>query len=225
MSDDGCVWVRTAPSVSGKTYVVSVEYSEDLVVSLNRSEARDYANTVIAASTAARHDAAVYMQLVESGVDDNLAAGVVASLRADRAPVGRVLPVFELRPGVGNHGPFLVVLLAGEAAGQWTPAQAETHATGVLASVAAADLDQAYYRALRGSVGLEEEPARNAVAALARRVNTDPVAEELARIGSYLVDDMWAHHNDCAVVGDATGKRDCNCGLLNVLNELQVRAS
>lgn len=165
------VWVRTQPSASGKTYVVSIDFTDDLSVTLKPSEAAAYAAAVLAAGMYAAHDAAVLVQLTELGLTTVEAAGAIRTLRDSRAPVPTTGTALALEPGVTAEGkPFLVILLAGEREGQWTVADARTHAQHVLEAVHAADLDAAYRRYLVGTVGLDEATAIAAVNDLVGRV-------------------------------------------------------
>lgn len=173
IDDDEFVWVRTHPSSSGRSYVVTVEYSKDVAVTIKPSEGEMYAGYVLASAMRAAHDAAVFAQLTTRGLSSDLAAQTILSLRADRPDLVRVARVpVELVPGVNDAGdPFLVLVLAGEEVAQWTVEDARSHAHGVLEAVSAADLDAAYYRHLIGVVGVEEPTARAVVGDLLGRVS------------------------------------------------------
>lgn len=167
----GTVWVRTQPSASGRTYVVTIDFTDDLSRTLKPTEASEHARYVLAAAMQADHDAAVFRQLSDHGLELEAIAETVRALREDRPPLRTAQRELTLEPGVNPEGgPFIRVSLDGQAIGQWTVADARSHAQGVLEAVHAADLDAAYYRHLVGVVGLDEPTARAAVGDLLGRV-------------------------------------------------------
>lgn len=173
----GHVWLRSAPSADGSTYVVTLEVSADRVLTLTPTLAVAYASAVLAAAARADYDAAVLRQLTSAdglGVDHRTAAGLLAdSVRPDRPPLPDPTDgMLTLTPGVSltpdrQLRPFLVVNLDGQPAGQWTPDDARAHAMTALEAVAVADLDAGYYRALIGPVGTDPDAARRVVDNLA----------------------------------------------------------
>lgn len=165
MSD--AVWVKTEPAVDGSTYVVTVEATNDVAVTLDPERATRYAWGVLDAAHRAAYDAAVLKQMTRKLKLDLSAAGqLVTDLRNDRPDLdhGATAPLI-LEPGVTKTlKPFLKVSLSnGNVLGQWSFEDARQHALHVLESVKVADLDGAYHRALVGQVGIDSERARNVV--------------------------------------------------------------
>ena len=161
----GVVWVRTEPTVDGSGYVVTLEASDDVAVTLTPDVALRHAQGVLAAAHRAAYDAAVLRQMTQKFNFALSDAGKLAmELRSDRPPLDPTdtAPLW-LEPGVKlDLKPFLIVHINGERVGQWDVDQAERHAHIVLAAVGVADLDSGYYRMLR-STGVEEPQARAAV--------------------------------------------------------------
>ncbi|GAB3988822.1 hypothetical protein [Nocardioides marmoraquaticus] len=183
-ADRDTVWVRTDVDHDTGGYVVTVSAGEDRARAFKPPQAMRYAAAVTAVAAQAEHDAAVGRQTqalaAEQGEQAALehAAGVVNLLRGDRASVApNVTYPIRLTPGVNPKlEPFITVAVDGDQRlGQWTPAAARAHAMHVLESVAVADLDAAYYRALRGQVGLDEATARAAVSQLQNHRNNTEV--------------------------------------------------
>lgn len=161
--------VFVASDVTDHGYVATLSVDADQTRVLTPAESIRYAAAVLDAAARAEYDGAVFAQM--SGIDGigtQSAAMLVLDLRKDRPPLdGDALTPLGLEPSVNPEGkPFLVVSIAGEKVGQWTPAEARGHALNVLEVVAAVDLDSAYYRLLRGIVGLDEHRARNIVSEL-----------------------------------------------------------
>jgi hypothetical protein len=159
------VWVKTEPTVDGSAYVVTLEASDDVAVTLDPERALRYAWGVLDAAHRAAYDAAIVKQLTAIGVEVQAAAVVVNDVRVDRPPLDSAsTEPMDFEPGVAAGGePFLVVLINGERVGQWTVQDARGHALAILESVVVADLDGGYYRALIGGVGLDENRARQVV--------------------------------------------------------------
>lgn len=164
------VWIRTAPTVDGSGYVVTVEASADRAVVLTPDRALRYASAVLGAVQRAEYDAAVVRQLTAVLSDKSEAARMVIDLRGARPPLDvEATAPLAVEPGVNSrHEPFLHLRVDGELDGQWTLPDARQHALTVLEAVGAADLDSGYYRALRGSIGLEEGEARAVVEDVAK---------------------------------------------------------
>lgn len=174
-ADRDTVWVRTDVDHDTGGYVVTVTAGADRARALKPPQAMRYAAAITAIAAQAEHDAAVGRQTQALAADQGEqgalehAAGIVNLLRSDRAPVApNVTYPIRLTPGVNPQlQPFITVAVDGDQRlGQWTPAAARAHAMHVLESVAVADLDAAYYRALRGQVGLDDATARAAVSQL-----------------------------------------------------------
>lgn len=169
--DEQAVWVRTQPSTSGRTYVVSIDFNADTSATLNPAAAAAYASGVLTAAMRAAHDAGVFTQLTERGIPEADVARTILDLRNDRPDLPSTGTSLALVPGVNPQGvPFLVVEIDGKATGQWTVEDGRNHATHVLEAVHAADLDAAYHRYLMGVIGLDNESATAAVDDLAGRV-------------------------------------------------------
>lgn len=167
MSDS--VWIKTEPTFDGSAYVVTLEASDDVAVTLDPDRALRYAWGVLDAAHRAAYDAAVMRQL-GSLTSQEAAGQIVKELRDDRPSLdSQVTKPMSFEPGVSvfTGEPFLVVIINGKRVGQWSFDDAREHALAVLENVAVADLDGAYYRALVGSVGLDEPRARNVVADIA----------------------------------------------------------
>ncbi|MGH3813433.1 MAG: hypothetical protein ACRDUV_13425, partial [Pseudonocardiaceae bacterium] len=171
MSDS--VWIKSEPTVDGTAYVVTLEASDDVAVTLTPERALRYAWGVLDAAHRASYDAAVLAQLTSVGrqqLSVETVAQMVIDMREDRPPLDEAATApLRFEPGVSQakQHPFLGIYLNGERLGQWAVADAREHAMAVLEAVVVADLDGGYYRALTGLVGLEEPRARNVVADIA----------------------------------------------------------
>lgn len=136
-----------------------------------RDQVNDYVAGVLAVASWADHDAAVVRQLIANGGDQTLVAHVILALRDLRRPAPGDTRPLELAGGVSSDGecrPFLVVSLAGERVGQWTPVDAQRHCVAVLGLLATVDLDDAYHEFLTTEMGLEPERAQAVVNGLQR---------------------------------------------------------
>lgn len=168
MSDH--IWVRTDRGIGGHGYRISVEFTEDTAVGLSPTEAHDYVDAIYMALAWAEYDAAVFRQLtLKLGMDNTAAAGTLQEIRARRAPLTTAGPL-ELVPGVSvfTGKAFLVIQVYGEKIGQWSPADARHHASGILDAIAVAPLDDAYHATLTGDVGVTEAVADQVLDDLAR---------------------------------------------------------
>ena len=172
-SDDkeDSVWIRTEPSVDGKTFMVTVEFTEDRSITLDRQGAFEYAHAILTAVQYAEYDAAVYQQMKSRIPDEQTAMQLVVDMRAERPePDFSNYAPFALAPGVSmwSGKAFLRVMLDGKTAGQWELDAAREHAMMAIEALIVADLDNAYLKILKGLVGLEDEKARQVVADLVR---------------------------------------------------------
>jgi len=161
------VWVTTSIPPSAAGYVVTLEASADLARTLTPDESLTYAAGVLAAAARAEYDAAVLAQMTSEklGLPMQVAAEVIQELRKDRPPLDPAITwPFTFEPGVTKElHPFIKIICGGEPIGQWDVSDARSHAMGVLQSVAVADLDSAYLRALVGSVGLDRNRGMHVV--------------------------------------------------------------
>lgn len=179
MSDDTPtgIWV-TSDVLPDGTYGLTVQYTDDVAVSFDRATATAYAREVFDAATAAAYDAAVVDQFNQLSNDTNAERRVAATghvvhqLRATRPPLDQdALGILALTPGVSAYTgrPFLHCSLLGHPLRwQWSPADAEQHATQVMQGVAVAHLDGVYRRFLVEEIGLDEGTARATVGDLAK---------------------------------------------------------
>lgn len=157
----------------GRTYIVTVHLDGNTARTLDRDQGYAWASTVLAAATRAEHDAAVFRQLTRTvGLPQHLAASFLAGLRADRPELDAdTTAPMRIEPGVAVHGePFLAVFINDTQVGQWTCADARSHATGILEVVTAVDLDAAYFRYMVSAMGTDATEARNIVSDLARHI-------------------------------------------------------
>ncbi len=168
MPEPAAIWVVSDVAPDG-TYVTTVQATDDIAVTLNRRRATAYATALLTAIGYAEYDAAVYRQLVHLGIGEGLAAQCIADLRADRPPINdfataplRFVPLVT----AGKKEPALYLELNGDRIAQWTAADGRQHAGHVLEVSVGVDLDAAYYRFLRGTVGLDDGRARAVVGTL-----------------------------------------------------------
>lgn len=157
-------WVRTQPTPDGKGYAVVLEFTDDVSASVTPEEAHRYTAAVMAAVARAEYDAAVLRQLTAL-VDEGSAVQAISDMRQDRIPLDfDMCRPFWVAPGVNQEGkPFLHLMLDDKPFGQWSIGAAKRHAINVLECVAGADLDAAYLRYLKGTVGLPENSALGAI--------------------------------------------------------------
>jgi hypothetical protein len=187
-NDTGAVWVAAWALPKGGGYGVRIRVG-DLNWTMTPDRALAYAAAVIRAAVTAEHDAAVFGLLtVRLGLDVRTAGQVIAAdLRPDRPPLDADTAPLEFRPGItvtepvaAPRGvrPFVGMWAGGKQIGQFTPADCRHHATSVLDTVAAADLDSAFRRLLVGPLDLDEARASQVIASLAEHW---PAAEEPRR--------------------------------------------
>lgn len=165
-SEQTLVWIRTEPTVDGKSFMVVIEIDEDHAITLDRENANAYAYAILEAVARASYDAAVYSQIrTRISEDPHVAGHLIVDLREERPPIDfSIMAPMSFRDGVNQKGkPFLTILFNDEPAGQWDLQDAREHALGVLEAIVVAELDSGYLRALRGLVGLPEGTARNTV--------------------------------------------------------------
>lgn len=159
------LWIISEPTPLGETYIVSMNL-DDRAWALPPDDAYAWARYVMATATRADHDAAIVRQLLKTGLDRDASVQLVRELRADRPPLVQGNQPIRLEPGVSSDGEFrgfVAMYVDDEQVGQMDPLQAQEHATVVLGVLETADLDSAYYRALRGTVGLGEGTSRAVV--------------------------------------------------------------
>lgn len=167
----GVVWIKTEPTMDGTGYVVTLDASDDVSVTLTPTDALRHAQGVLAAAQRAAYDAAVMRQMTRSWqFPFQDARNLLMIMRGDRPPLdpADTAPLW-LEPGVTptDLRPFLALSINGKQVGQWDVGQAEQHARWVLAMSGVADLDSGYYRLLRTHAGTDAELARVAVDDLA----------------------------------------------------------
>ena len=168
-ADPDCAWIITDLASDG-TYMVTVQVNQDLSIPLDHAAGIRYAAAVVQAAQRARYDAAAYAQLTRGvSMPVKLALESLGLLRGDRPPADSAAtsPV-DLRTGLTAAGkPFIGMWLAGKQIGQLDVDAAMEHATGILAAVEVAALDNAYYQFLQ-TMACSEQRARGMVADLSR---------------------------------------------------------
>lgn len=167
---DGSIWIRTTPTLDGKSYYVVMEVDADHSVHLEKDKALEYAMEVLTVVQYAKTDGAILKQLRSLLPDaGDAVAQAITDMRKDRPETDfSICHPFSLTPGVTQAGKaFIHVLMNEEPVGQWEPEDAEEHALGVLHAVITADLDGAYLRFLKSTIELEENTALATVADLA----------------------------------------------------------
>lgn len=169
--DETSVWIRTQPSEDGSTYVVTLEATEDIRVVLTPKRAYEHAAGVMAVVARADYFCAVLRQMIERlGLDESESKQTVLALQADlpmiepglTEPLSFVGVIGKSR-STGQFVPFLNVSVGDEELGTWDLESARSHALAVLETVEGANLDAAFYRIMRGAVGVGEGTARQAV--------------------------------------------------------------
>lgn len=168
--DNDVVWLRSHPDADG-VYRVQLELGPDDVIGLDERTGPAWAAYVVRMLVEAEYDAAVIAQLRATGLDLDSAAAMITGMREARRGVRAELgldspiPDLDLVPGVSqaNRGPFLTLYRRGAPFGQWAPAHARHHATGVLEILEAALLDEIYRRTLTDVAGLDTALAERVV--------------------------------------------------------------
>lgn len=167
---DGNVWVRTEPTLDGKSFMVTIEFDADNAASLTPVQVFDYVNIIYAAVARAEYDVAVFKQMTRKlGLSAEEAAQLVLELRERRDELPDLGPM-KLVPGMSKAGRPFLALMAGDTAarvGQWSPDDARGHASHVLDAIAVSKLDDQYLLELIEVVGIEEDRARNVISDLA----------------------------------------------------------
>lgn len=176
IDDSDGLWVRSDVMPDG-TYGVAINVGADRSWPLNRDRAVAYAVACVTRATEAEHDAAVFAAFKATGMDDRTAGMfVVQGIRPDRPDDHSATEPLRFVGALGlKVGPFIKMELDGQPCGEMTTADLIDHAMGVLKTLAAADLDAALLRTLRGPVGLNEERARAVVGSLAQHWPTSEV--------------------------------------------------
>jgi hypothetical protein len=161
------VWVVSDVTTEGSSmYTVTVHAGPDTALTLKADAAVRYVAAVYRAAVIAQHDAAVIQQLLSLGCEEQAAASAVVDMREDREPlaVEATVPLrFEPIVAADGFKPFVIVSVRNKRVSQWTPEDCFQHGSQVMQVLAGVDLDAAYYRYLRFTVGLDERGARVAV--------------------------------------------------------------
>lgn len=165
-------WVRTEPTLDGKSWMVTLEFDQDKALALAGStQVFGYVTGVMDACGRAEYDAAVYHQMTDLDKgegSEQRALHIVRDLRQDRPDLPVFNGVLALEPGVNaRREPFLTLKWNDEPFAQWETHNARQHAMHILDAFVVADHDAAYLRYLRTNIGLEEGVARAVVAKLA----------------------------------------------------------
>lgn len=152
------------------TYVVTVNPTEDVAVTLDRDRAVRYGLTVLAAAQYAEYEAAVFAQMHAAGLGAMAAGAALTVLREQRRPLDHeaTAPLFfEPILSASSRRGIVRMLLDGQQIAQLEPAVAAEHASVVLAVSAVGELDGLYYRWLCDGV-VREPTARHIVGDLSR---------------------------------------------------------
>jgi len=163
---EGVVALRvTSSPLDDGGYAVEVAALDDVAFGLDTDEAAAYARGVMEVALTAMHETAVWLQLMDLGIEAKMAGMLLAhELRAKRpAPV--VPGPLEFIPVVGamKRRPLVTVRHRGKRLFQLTPAQTLDHAAAVQHTVIITALDT-QYRALMD--GFEEGRGRMLVSLL-----------------------------------------------------------
>lgn len=171
----GTVWVSSDVMPDG-SYAVTVNFTEDDAMRLDRDGAIRYAMGCLAAARAAEYDALILKQMEDIHPDsDRDVACVIRAFREQREPVPGTGTDFSLEPGISSQTRegFVIVRLGGRVLGQWDVASLRDHAAGVLEATIIVELDTAYYRVLRDVIDVPEPTARAVIGALYELRGTD----------------------------------------------------
>lgn len=172
MSDETTFWVSTVPTKKGHGFLVQIQL-DDLTVTLNEHRAMLYAAAVLRAAAYAEYDHSVYTQM-RARFDHDHAFSVVRDLQNERPPLELkdsepllFLPALQRDDA---RTPVVLIRSASEQKnlGTWALDQAREHAFVVVEAVAVSELDGAYLRTLRGTIGLDEDTARAVVGELSQ---------------------------------------------------------
>jgi hypothetical protein len=161
------LWVKSDVHADG-TYGITIELG-DQVRGLSTEDAYRHARAVLALAQRAEYDAAIVRQLSDKKLGLAVADAVltVATMRTDRPTIdpADTWPI-ALEAGVNpDLIPFLSVWAKGVQVGQWTVADARSHALAVLETTEVVALDQSYLAFLISDegIGLDEGTARAVV--------------------------------------------------------------
>ncbi|MFR9675856.1 hypothetical protein [Streptomyces sp. TR02-1] len=156
-------------------YRATIAWGRDHSRILDKDAALAYASTIFDAAQRAEYDAAVVRQLTTlPDIDVDAAVGVLRDVWEDRPDLdSTAIAPMLLQPGLNKREmrPGIVVHLDDgdkpRTLGTWTVQQAREHATQVMETVWAVDLDSAYLRFLRGTMDLDAGTARAMISDLA----------------------------------------------------------
>lgn len=165
----GGLWVTSERAGGGYSVALRVG---DHHWRLDPRRAERYARSVLRTVGMATHDAAVLAQLVALGIDHQAAGLFIAQdLRANRVdPDDAATRPLAWRPIVSaaDGRPLVQVWWGPDAGAQIEAVDATRHAVAVLEAGAAAEFDNAYYRALVTKLDMGPVRARAAVDDLGR---------------------------------------------------------
>lgn len=156
------------------SYGVSITVTDDRVFSLNRSQAVDYAVACYARATAAEHDGGVVRLLTTLGLDEpNALRMLTDDLHPERppehdatAPMAFTAALGRRRSQPDGYVALLTVSCDDTDLGAVSPTQLREHASAVLDTLAAADLDATLRRTLVSRIGIDDARARAVVGSL-----------------------------------------------------------
>jgi hypothetical protein len=161
--------------MADRTYGVRIHLGPTRRWTLNRVRARAYALSCFSKATQAEHDTAVMCLLTRQMEipNDEAAQLLVHDLHSARPddhaatePLRYTVAIGRARhprPDAGQLVPVIMITIDGTTVGQITPCELRDHAAGVLATIAAADLDTTFRRVLVSTVGIEDAAAQTLV--------------------------------------------------------------
>lgn len=165
------LWVTSELTPTG-VYVTTVHLGDKVMCVLDRDAALRYAAAFTQAVAYARYDASVFAQLKNVLKGDLRSVGyMIDQLREDRPPVpADATAPMVLGPIVSrqDHKPRLTIDDNRGRIATLDAADAEQHAMHVLELSVTVDLDAAYARLLRSTIGLEDQKAQGMVGLLSR---------------------------------------------------------
>lgn len=166
--DHDGLWIRTEPSIDGTTFIVTLSIGADWSATLTPIRAFAYAGALLAAVADAEYDAAILSQMTKRlNLNLETASQLVLDMRGERP--ARTASGLTFVPGVSQARQHAFIILEREVDGervqmaQLDAPAARRHAMHVLEAPVQADLDAAYLKILRGSIGLDEAKARGVV--------------------------------------------------------------
>jgi hypothetical protein len=165
------LWVTSELAPTG-VYITTVHLGDKVMCVLDRAAALRYASAFTQAIAYARYDASVFAQLMNIFKGDMSHVGfMIDQLRKDRPPLpADATAPLVLGPIVSreDHKPRLTLDDDRGRVATLEASAAEQHAIHVLELSASVDLDAAYVRLLKSTVGLEDPEARAMVGLLSR---------------------------------------------------------